>query len=85
MFLFLVKWSQAVMNRDEIDTSAASFKQDLDSLGDMSVLNVHINSPGGSVFEGVAICSMLKQHKAFVNVYIDGLACFNRKCHRNGG
>ncbi|MCC9023020.1 head maturation protease, ClpP-related [Bacillus nakamurai] len=59
---------------DEIDTSAASFKQDLDLLGDMSILNVHINSPGGSVFEGVAICSMLKQHKAFVNVYIDGLA-----------
>ncbi|MDV2683808.1 Clp protease ClpP [Alkalihalophilus lindianensis] len=59
---------------DEEDTSASSFKEDLDSLGDVSTLNLYINSPGGSVFEGVAIHNMLKRHKAKVNVHIDALA-----------
>lgn len=59
---------------DETDTSASSFKQDLDALGDISTINLHINSPGGSVFEGIAIHNMLKRHKANINVYVDGLA-----------
>lgn len=50
------------------------FKLDLDALGDISTLNVYINSSGGDVFAGQAIHSMLKRHKATVNVYIDGLA-----------
>ncbi|TGA95293.1 Clp protease ClpP, partial [Sporolactobacillus shoreae] len=51
----------------DADQSAASFKKDLDALGDVSTINLHINSPGGSVFEGVAIGNMLKQNKAQVN------------------
>ncbi|TGA95715.1 Clp protease ClpP [Sporolactobacillus shoreae] len=43
-------------------------------MGDVSTINLHINSPGGSVFEGVAIGNMLKQNKAQVNVFVDGLA-----------
>ncbi|MEV7211455.1 head maturation protease, ClpP-related, partial [Streptomyces sp. NPDC093554] len=35
---------------------------------------LHVNSPGGSVFEGIAIYNMLKRHKAKVNVYVDALA-----------
>lgn len=54
--------------------SAKSFKQELDNLGDIKTLNVFINSPGGDVFEGVAIYNMLKRHKAHVNVHVDGLA-----------
>lgn len=54
--------------------SAQSFKQELDSLGEIDTLNVYINSPGGDVFEGVAIVNMLKRLKAKVVVYIDGLA-----------
>jgi ATP-dependent Clp protease protease subunit len=50
------------------------FKQDLDALGDISVLNVYINSGGGDVFAGQAIHTMLKRHKAHVNVYVDALA-----------
>ncbi|WP_108070760.1 head maturation protease, ClpP-related [Heyndrickxia sporothermodurans] len=38
------------------------------------VINVHIHSNGGDAFEGVAICNLLKNHKATVNVYIDGMA-----------
>lgn len=56
------------------EVSATSFKDDLDDLGDVKTINLHINSPGGSVFEGIAIHNMLKMHKANVNVYVDGLA-----------
>lgn len=58
----------------EEDTTATTFKDDLDNLGDISTINLYINSPGGSVFEGIAIHNMLKRHKAHVNVYIDALA-----------
>lgn len=54
--------------------SAVTFNNALDALGDVDVINLHINSPGGSVFEGVAIHNMLKQHKARVIVHIDALA-----------
>src|SRR5699024_9388020 len=56
------------------DTSAAGFRDGLKEIGDVSIINLHINSPGGSVFEGIAIYNMLKQNKATVNVYVDGLA-----------
>lgn len=41
---------------------------------DAKTLNVYINSPGGSVFDGLAIKSALTRHPATVNVVIDGLA-----------
>ena len=56
------------------DTSAAGFRDALKSLGDVKDINLHINSPGGSVFEGIAIYNMLKQNSAHINVYVDGLA-----------
>lgn len=37
-------------------------------------IHVHINSGGGSAFDGVAICNMLKQHKAEIIIHIDGWA-----------
>lgn len=60
--------------RYDSDTSAAGFRDALKSLGDVKNINLHINSPGGSVFEGIAIYNMLKQNPAKVNVYVDGLA-----------
>lgn len=59
---------------DDSDTTASSFKKELDGLGDVSAINLYINSPGGSVFEGVAIHNMLKRHKAAVTVHVDALA-----------
>ena len=59
---------------EDSDTSAAGFRDALKSLGDVKEINLHINSPGGSVFEGIAIYNMLKQHKAKVNIYVDALA-----------
>ena len=44
------------------------------SLGDITEINLHINSLGGDVFEGIAMFNLLKQHKANVKVYIDGIA-----------
>ena len=37
-------------------------------------VHVHINSYGGDMFAGVAICNMLKNHKGKTVAYIDGLA-----------
>ncbi|MDD3420620.1 MAG: Clp protease ClpP [Candidatus Gastranaerophilales bacterium] len=37
-------------------------------------LNIYINSGGGSVFAGMAICNMLSRHQGFKTAYIDGLA-----------
>lgn len=56
------------------DTSASGFRDALKEIGNVKTINLHINSPGGSVFEGTAIFNMLKNSKAFINVYIDGLA-----------
>lgn len=37
-------------------------------------IHVHINSGGGSAFDGIAICNQLKQHNAEIIVHIDGWA-----------
>lgn len=54
--------------------TAKSFADDLKALGKVRTLNIFINSPGGSVFEGVAIFNQLKRHSARKNVFIDGIA-----------
>lgn len=55
--------------------SAASFAQDLKDCGNnLKQINLHIHSPGGNVFDGIAIYNLLKNHPANVTVYIDGLA-----------
>jgi len=53
---------------------AKNFAQDLKNLGNVNNIILHINSPGGSVFEGLAIYNQLKAHKASITVLIDGLA-----------
>lgn len=59
---------------EDTDVSASGFRNALKQLGDIKELNLHINSPGGSVFQGIAIYNMLKESKAKVNVYVDGVA-----------
>jgi ATP-dependent Clp protease protease subunit len=56
------------------EVTPKQFKKDLDDLGDISQLNVYINSSGGDVFAGQAIYTMIRRHKASVTVYVDGLA-----------
>ena len=65
--------SQTTWFEDEV--TPKNFKNDLDNLGNVDVLNLYINSGGGDVFAAHAIYNMLKRHKAKEkNAYIDGLA-----------
>lgn len=48
----------------------------VDALKDIDTtrINLHINSPGGSVFDGVSIYNALRDHPARVDTIIDGVA-----------
>ncbi|WP_459591977.1 head maturation protease, ClpP-related, partial [Enterobacter asburiae] len=54
--------------------TAKQFVSDLRALGDVTHINLYINSPGGDVFDGIAIYNALKHHGAAITVHIDGLA-----------
>lgn len=56
------------------EKSAKIFQQELAELGDVETINLYVNSPGGSVFEGIAIHNMLKRHSARVIAHVDALA-----------
>jgi len=53
--------------------TAGAFIQMLAGLK-VATLNVHINSPGGSVFDGFAIYNALNAHPASIVVSVDGIA-----------
>jgi ATP-dependent Clp protease, protease subunit len=53
---------------------AKAFIDELKALGPVAELTLRINSPGGSVFDGVAIYNALERHSATITVWIDGLA-----------
>lgn len=53
--------------------SASDFVRDLVAL-DVDAIDLHINSPGGDVYDAIAMYNSLKQHKATVTTYIDGIA-----------
>lgn len=57
----------------DFGVTADEFVRDLRAIESRSIA-LHINSPGGLVFEGVAIYSALKNHPATVNVTVDGIA-----------
>lgn len=54
--------------------TAAGLREQLDAAGEITDLDVHINSGGGSVIEGLNIYNLLKRHQANVTVYIGGIA-----------
>jgi ATP-dependent protease ClpP protease subunit len=54
--------------------SARQFASDLQALGKIGTLTARIHSPGGDVFEGMAIYNMIKGHPAHKICHIDGLA-----------
>jgi ATP-dependent protease ClpP protease subunit len=53
--------------------TAKNFQKELAGIK-ASQIDLHINSPGGQVFDGITIFNLLKQHPANVTTYIDGLA-----------
>lgn len=54
------------------EVSAEQFKDDLDSI-DGKLLNLHISSPGGSVFEGNTIANLIKSRNGKTTCIIEGL------------
>lgn len=63
----------------DTDNGEVSTLKDLEAVlkenRDASVINIYINSEGGSVFDGIAIYNMLKRHRAYKRVFIEGFAC----------
>lgn len=54
--------------------SAKEFADDLKALKGIKDITLRINSPGGSVFDGMAIFNLIKAHDAQITVMVDGLA-----------
>jgi ATP-dependent protease ClpP protease subunit len=61
--------SPYVPGHNALDVSAL-----LGNLKDVPTLNVRINSPGGSVFDGMAIYNALARHPGTVITHVDGIA-----------
>lgn len=63
----------------DTDNGEVSTLKDLETVlkenRDASVIDIYINSEGGSVFDGIAIYNMLKRHRAYKRVFIEGFAC----------
>ncbi|AEA27915.1 peptidase S14 ClpP [Pseudonocardia dioxanivorans CB1190] len=53
--------------------TADDFVRDVATL-DVDQIVLHLNSPGGDAFEGVAIANVLRAHRARVVVRVDGMA-----------
>jgi ATP-dependent protease ClpP protease subunit len=53
--------------------TASDFVKELMAI-DATQINLHLNSPGGDVFDGVTIYNSLRMHSATVKVYVEGLA-----------
>jgi len=54
--------------------SAKGFLAELGALPDATPLALRLNSPGGSVFDAVAIYNALLRHSVTITVWIDGIA-----------
>jgi ATP-dependent protease ClpP protease subunit len=55
------------------DPTPAEFVRDLRDI-DAPIIELHINSPGGFVFDGLTIFNALQDHPARVEAIVDGLA-----------
>jgi ATP-dependent Clp endopeptidase proteolytic subunit ClpP len=53
--------------------TASDFVRELSALN-VTEIDLHLNSPGGEIFDGIAICNALRSHPATVTTYVDGLA-----------
>lgn len=60
---------------DDSVTSLGELEKFLKANKDAATIDIYINSSGGSVFDGIAMYNVLKRHKAYKRVFIDGFAC----------
>ncbi|MCU6709409.1 Clp protease ClpP [Paenibacillus sp. J5C_2022] len=61
------KWTDA-------DTAPEDVLKLLAEIGENKPLDIFVNSGGGSVFAGLAIYNVLKRHKGYKTVHVDGVA-----------
>ena len=54
--------------------TAKNFATQLQALGELTKITLHLNSPGGDVFDGAAIFNLLAKHAAEVIIEVDGMA-----------
>jgi ATP-dependent Clp protease protease subunit len=54
--------------------TAQAFIKEVEALGDLETINLHINSPGGDVADGLAIFNYLRNHTASVVVMVESQA-----------
>lgn len=61
---------------DEIGYWGVTAQDFIGELQDLSAstIDLHLNTPGGDVFDGIAILNALRSHDASVTVYVDSLA-----------
>lgn len=67
-----------------LGVSADEFVKDLSAI-DADRINVRINSPGGSVFDSIAIYNALVQHPATITTFVDALAASGASIVAMGG
>lgn len=60
-------WYQDSFSATDIDNA-------LNAAGDNDII-IHLNSPGGDAFDGIAIYNRLRRHEGTVTVHVDGWAC----------
>jgi len=58
----------------DLGMTAKRFREEVEALGDVRIINVRINSGGGDVFDAFAIYNALVNHPARIEVDIEGLA-----------
>lgn len=56
-----------------LGTTAAEFAEKLQAAGEGDI-TLRVNSPGGDVYEGLAIMNQLRNHAGKVTAYVEGLA-----------
>lgn len=72
-----VDWWTGQTIESDTDVYLMDFKKALDDIGNVSLINLYVNSPGGDVFVASTIISMLRRIKdkgTKIDVYIDALA-----------
>jgi len=67
-------WAPDWINDFLGEKPAKEFIQAVEALGDLDIIDLEINSPGGDVASGIRIFNYLRNHKATVNVHVTGMA-----------
>lgn len=72
-----VNWWTGETIESDTDIYLMDFKKTLDEIGNIDIINLYVNSPGGDVFVASTIVSMLRRIKdrgTKIEVYLDALA-----------